>query len=140
MAGVIVRAGGPADLAAVARIQNACPGLARWDPADYLAFDFLVAASGCRVIGFIVARDVAPHESEVVNLAVEPSVRRCGVARQLMGEIQLRHKGYIFLEVRESNYGAREFYQVCGFEQVSKRPGYYQNPLEAAIVLKFHSC
>jgi ribosomal-protein-alanine N-acetyltransferase len=46
----------------------------------------------------------------------------------------------VFLEVRESNQAARIFYKSMGFQEVGIRKEYYQAPLEAAIVMKFHSC
>jgi ribosomal protein S18 acetylase RimI-like enzyme len=35
---------------------------------------------------------------------------------------------------------ARLFYKSVGFEEVTTRPEYYQEPPEPAIVMKFHSC
>ena len=48
--------------------------------------------------------------------------------------------GNFYLEVRESNQAARNLYKSMGFQEVNIRPEYYQFPLEAAIVMKFHSC
>jgi len=140
VAEVTVRPGGTADLDHVARIQEASPGAARWDPAEYLAYDFLVALCNNRVAGFIVARRVAEDESEILNLAVDPVHRRQGVARRLVDEIRLHYSGAQFLEVRVSNSGARAFYKSLGFQEVTIRPQYYADPLESAIVMKFHSC
>jgi ribosomal-protein-alanine N-acetyltransferase len=75
-----------------------------------------------------------------LNLAVAREHRRRGVARSLLGAWLAGISGDVFLEVRESNEGAREFYKSFGFQQVSTRSKYYQNPSEAAIVMKFHSC
>jgi len=66
--------------------------------------------------------------------------RRRGVARELIDKIRVKHPGDVFLEVRESNSGARGFYKAVGFEEVSERAGYYDSPSESAIVMKFHSC
>jgi len=140
VAGITVRRGGPEDLEAVARIQASSPGIAQWDTADYLAHDFQVAVYEGRVAGFVAARQVAEGESEVLNLAVEPTLRRLGIGRRLLAEIELQHPGIIFLEVRESNQSAREFYKILGFQEVTVRPQYYDAPLESAIVMKFHSC
>jgi ribosomal protein S18 acetylase RimI-like enzyme len=48
--------------------------------------------------------------------------------------------GSVFLEVRESNGVAQEFYKSVGFKPHSKRHRYYESPPETAIVMKFHSC
>jgi ribosomal-protein-alanine N-acetyltransferase len=140
MARVTVRPGGAADLEAVARIQEASPEAARWDPTSYLQYDFLVAIDEDRVTGFLVARRVAEGESEILNLAVHPAYRRRGIGRRLADEIALQHRSEVFLEVRESNANARGFYKALGFQEVSVRAKYYDNPPESAIVMKFHSC
>jgi [ribosomal protein S18]-alanine N-acetyltransferase len=136
----VIRRGGESDLPAVAAIQAASPGAARWDPADYLNYDFRVAMGGNSVAGFLVARALLPDEMEILNLAVHPDARRQGVARALFEGLIRGFSGSIFLEVRESNAGAHEFYKALGFHEVTRRPRYYDNPLETAIVMKFHSC
>jgi ribosomal-protein-alanine N-acetyltransferase len=137
---VTVRPGGAGDLEAVARIQQASPQAAQWDPAGYLAYHFLVALCEDQVAGFVVARRVAEGESEILNLAVHPGWRRRGMARRLIDEIRLQYAGEIYLEVREGNSGARRFYKAMGFQEVTVRAGYYDTPPESAIVMKFHSC
>jgi ribosomal-protein-alanine acetyltransferase len=140
MAEVTVRRGGAEDLDAVAHIQAAWPGIVQWDPADYLAHDFRVAVREGRVAGFAVARQVGSGESEVLNLAVDPAVRRSGIGRMLLDVVKLQHPGAIFLEVRESNRNARAFYKALEFKEITVRQNYYNNPLESAIVMKFYSC
>jgi ribosomal-protein-alanine N-acetyltransferase len=46
----------------------------------------------------------------------------------------------VFLEVRESNLGARAFYKALSFQEVNIRQDYYDQPSESAIVMVFHSC
>jgi ribosomal-protein-alanine N-acetyltransferase len=135
-----IRPAGPADLAAIAAIQAASPQAAHWEPAGYLDYDVWVAVEGGRVCGFLVARSVAESEHEILNLAVAPEFRRHGVARALLKVLLSERSGAFFLEVRESNRGARDFYQAVGFQLVARRPQYYEAPSEAAIVMKFHSC
>jgi ribosomal-protein-alanine N-acetyltransferase len=135
-----IRRGGADHLDAVAAIQEASPGAARWKVADYLEQDFRVAIEGNRVVGFLVARTLAADEQEILNLAVAPDSRRKGVARALLASAFEGFRGAVFLEVRESNEVAQEFYKSLGFKELSKRPGYYASPPESAIVMKFHSC
>ena len=135
-----IRRGGTDDLDAVAAIQEASPGAARWRVADYLEQDFRVAMEGNRIVGFLVARTLAADEREILNLAVAPDFRRKGVARVLFDSAFKGFRGAVFLEVRESNQIAREFYKSLGFKALSKRAGYYSSPPESAIVMKFHSC
>ena len=135
-----IRRGGPADLAEVAVIQAGSPEASHWAPADYLRFDFRVSVCETRVAGFLVSRVLTEGETELLNLAVAPEFRRRGVARKLVESLLAESPGVVYLEVRESNRTAREFYNHMGFQEVSSRPGYYQHPPEAAIVMKFHSC
>jgi ribosomal-protein-alanine N-acetyltransferase len=135
-----IRRGGPPDLAQVAVIQAACPEASQWDAADYLGYDFRVSVCGIRVEGFLVSRALAEGETELLNLAVAPECRRRGVARKLVESLLAESSGVVYLEVRESNRAARQFYHHMGFQEVSSRSGYYRAPPEAAIVMKFHSC
>ena len=135
-----IRPGTADDLAAVAAIQGASTEASQWNPEDYLRYDFRVVLEGGAVAGFLVTRHVAPGEHEILNLAVAPECRRRGVAGGLLAAWLAQVSGDVFLEVRESNGGARKFYNSMGFQQVSIRQKYYESPHEAAIVMKFHSC
>ena len=136
----VVRRGEPRDLGAILGIQAACPEAAKWDPVGYLNYDLLVATYGIHVIGFLAGRTLLPGENEILNLAVAPEYRRQGVGRSLVCAYLEASQGAVFLEVRPSNLAARAFYESFGFEEVTVRPGYYKNPSEPAIVMKFHSC
>jgi ribosomal-protein-alanine N-acetyltransferase len=105
-----------------------------------LRYDFRILLCGIRVAGFLVSRTLAEGETELLNLAVSPGFRRQGVARKLVESLLAESPGAVYLEVRESNLAARKFYNHMGFQEVSSRTGYYQEPPEAAIVMKFHSC
>jgi [ribosomal protein S18]-alanine N-acetyltransferase len=135
-----IRRGETRDLAEIEAIQAASPESARWDVTGYLQYDLRVEMSGNRVAGFLVARNVADGENELLNLAVDPEFRRQGVARRLLASLMADMRGEIFLEVRESNRAARNLYKSMDFKEVTRREKYYQFPAEAAIVMKFHSC
>jgi ribosomal-protein-alanine acetyltransferase len=130
----VIRPAIPDDLPAIAAIQQSSPEAAAWDPTGY---DVVVAEAEGRVVGFLVTRTVTEGEREVLNLAVAPEYRRRGIGRSLLRSVL---DGTVFLEVRESNGAALSFYNSLGFHELSRRPEYYENPLEGAIVLKFHSC
>src|ERR1017187_6197713 len=125
-----IRRGGAEDLDAVAAIQETSPGAARWKVADYLEQDFRVAIHQNRIVGFLVARTLAADEREILNLAVVPDFRRQGVARALLDSAFEAFRGSVFLEVRESNRVAQDFYKSLGFKELSRRPGYYESPPE----------
>ena len=134
------RRGRASDLAAVEAIQYRSPEAAHWDPSDYLAHEFWVAeVAGC-VAGFLVLRHLAAGECEILNLAVAWEFRRKRLAEGLLHAALQHFCGVVFLEVRASNEAAQKFYKYFGFQQVSIRNLYYDNPPESAIVMKFHSC
>jgi len=137
---VEIRKGEARDLAEIAAIQEASPEAAAWPPRDYLGYDLLVAVRSGRVAGFLASRKTAEKEWEILNLAVAPDCRRKGAGRALVEAFLAEKQGDVFLEVRESNTTAREFYNSLEFQVVSRRDGYYHHPPEAAIVMKFHSC
>jgi [ribosomal protein S18]-alanine N-acetyltransferase len=139
----VIRRAGEADLGDIAAIQQASPEASQWAVADYLYYDSLVAQAGGRIGGFLVSRALAPGESEILNLAVQPDYRRQGVARALMRHYLAHDPGVVFLEVRKSNTAAIEFYNSMGFKEFAARRGYYESPagsFETAIVMRLHPC
>ena len=135
---MMVRTATPEDLVAIAEMQGLSPEASQWDPKSYLDYDCMVATDG-RVLGFLVARQTAPGEREILNLAVDPTQRRRGVARALLEAELGREKNQWFLEVRESNTSAIALYQSAGFRVAGRRESYYSNPPESGIVMKFNS-
>ena len=139
----VLRRATEGDLGDIAAIQQASPEAAQWAVAEYLKYDSVVAEAGGRISGFLVSRTVAAGESEILNLAVQPEYRRCGVARTLMSRFLADHPGLVYLEVRESNIAALTFYKSIGFKEFATRRGYYESPhgsSETAIVMRLHPC
>jgi [ribosomal protein S18]-alanine N-acetyltransferase len=128
-----VRAGSPEDIAAIRRILDLAPEAAQWLPESD---EFFVAERNAAVVGFLVWRRTAPDEIEILNLAIDSAHRRLGVAKALLGALP---QTAVFLEVRESNSAALAFYRRAGFRELGVRPGYYQNPVEGAIVMRLQS-
>ncbi len=128
------------DLEAIAAIQSSSPEASQWTPVSYLEHDCRVAVSHGRVVGFLVARAIAGDEKEILNIAVEPSVRRAGIGRILMETVLVEGRGMAwFLEVRESNEAAINLYKTLGFSPAGRRENYYDEPAEAAIVMRLFS-
>jgi ribosomal-protein-alanine N-acetyltransferase len=94
-----------------------------------------------RVAGILIAR-VAADEFEILNLAVGKARRRRGVATQLVGAAleYARTAGALktYLEVRASNEGGIALYARMGFCVCGRRPNYYRNPAEDALLLVLH--
>jgi len=133
-----VRAAIAEDLTAIAEIQARSPEASQWNPASYLTYECMVAIEA-HVLGFIVTRQTAPGEREILNLAVDPCARRRGVARALLEAELGRGKNQWFLEVRQSNAGAIALYQSAGFRVTGRRESYYSNPIESGVVMQFDS-
>jgi len=75
----------------------------------------------------------------VMNIAVDPNVRRAGVATALLRrlfELTSRdgRRGYT-LEVRVSNTGAINLYERLGFQPRGIRRGYYTDNREDALIM-----
>jgi len=97
----------------------------------------LISERNGEATGFVLGRMVG-DETEILNLAVRAEFRRQGEGRALLRELLHRFAGAgvsrVFLEVRESNYGAMAFYEQEGFRRIGRREDYYQDPREAAMV------
>jgi ribosomal-protein-alanine N-acetyltransferase len=102
----------------------------------------LVAELDGSVAGILVGR-VAADEFEILNLAVGKAWRRRGAASQLVadavGRAQSSGAKQVYLEVRASNGGAIAFYEKMGFRICGRRPNYYRDPVEDAVLLIFHN-
>lgn len=95
-----------------------------------------------RVAGILIGR-VAADEFEILNLAVGKEFRRRGIATQLVNSA-LEHARTAgarrtYLEVRASNAGGIGFYARMGFRECGRRPNYYHDPVEDAVLLVSHS-
>ena len=134
-----LRPGCEDDLDSIAQIQGASPEAAQWDVREYLKYDLIVAVCDGHVAAFAVARRLAEGESEVLNLAVDPAFRRRGIGRRLIAGLIADHPGVLWLEVRESNLNGHKLYKSLGFHEAGRRPDYYPDSGEAAIVMNVHS-
>lgn len=109
-------------------------------PADVRNAEAGAAEAGHAVVGYVVMWLVA-DEAELANLAVAPDRRRMGIGRYLldsaMAEALAGGARSLYLEVRESNVAARALYGGRGFLAVGRRPAYYRNPAEDALLLRY---
>ena len=100
---------------------------------------WLVAEEDGVLLGYIGSQAVM-DEADVMNVAVDPAYRREGIARKLVEALvaALNEKNVhaLLLEVRSSNEPAKALYERQGFNQVGRRPNYYRNPKEDALILK----
>ena len=77
-------------------------------------------------------------EGYIDNVAVRPSCRRMGLGDCLL-DVFIRfgqaNLAFLTLEVRPSNTPAVALYEKNGFKEVGRRPNYYDDPKEDALLL-----
>ncbi len=139
------------DLLEVVEIEEGS-GLSRWGWAAYYAElqgvnrDLMLTARVApapiiehqRIAGYIVARESA-GELHINNVAVREQYRRRGIGSALLARIMdaaRRLKVQVaFLEVRSGNLAAQALYEKIGFKAIARRPDYYSDPREDAVVM-----
>jgi ribosomal-protein-alanine N-acetyltransferase len=138
------------DLLEVVEIEEQS-GLSRWGWAAYYAElqggnrELMLLAKPLQlerderpIAGYIVARETA-GELHINNVAVREQYRRRGYGALLLGrvldEARKKRATAAFLEVRDGNSAAQALYRKCGFRGIAKRPNYYSDPPEDAVVM-----
>jgi ribosomal-protein-alanine N-acetyltransferase len=134
-----------ADIPKMMALARLAAAAAQWSAEQYqtvfsgVSRVALVVEEGADVQGFIAGRTMG-EEWEIENIAVAGPVRRRGLGARLLGEFldMARGRGAeaVFLEVRESNLEARQFYEKWAFVQTGRRKDYYREPEEDAIVYR----
>ena len=91
------------------------------------------------IVGFVCFW-VVFEELRLMDVAVDPKVRRQGIAARLVGcalkfgvDSGARRA---LLEVRSSNVAARRLYERFGFREVGVRARYYTDPVEDAALME----
>jgi ribosomal-protein-alanine N-acetyltransferase len=89
-----------------------------------------------KLLGYVICSRYA-DVWHVMNIAVDPSVRRRGIGAALLGGVIERagQAESFTLEVRPSNPGAIALYQQFGFRTAGTRPRYYQDTGEDAVIM-----
>ena len=100
---------------------------------------WIVAVEGETLAGYVGSQSVM-GEADMMNLAVQPEFRRQGVGETLVSALVAalaeQKVSSLTLEVRASNAAAISLYEKLGFIQVGRRPNYYKNPKEDALILR----
>lgn len=135
------------DLAQVVAIDTASFSLPwpersfRFEITDNPASRAWVAEIDGKIVGMIVAW-LLVDEAHIATLATHPDFRRQGIARKLLifSLQSMMSEGALtsVLEVRESNAAAQEMYRKFGFEESGRRPRYYRDNDEDAILMTLH--
>lgn len=99
---------------------------------------FLVAEQNGAIVGYAGMTTVL-DEASVTNVAVSATCRRQGIGRKLIQAQKsycIAHEmAFLTLEVRASNRAAIALYESEHFTPVGKRPRYYSDPTEDAILM-----
>lgn len=97
---------------------------------------YLIAYKNNKPVGFVGA-SVVLDTADIMKIGVIPEFRNQGVARTLLSNILelLKKQGVlnIMLEVRESNFQAKQLYKKLHFQKISTRSLYYSNGENAEI-------
>jgi ribosomal-protein-alanine N-acetyltransferase len=139
-----IRAAVTDDLPALVALDELSFGSSAWgtvawtDEFERIAEDrvILVADEGS-VVGYVVllVPPVALDVVEVLRIAVTPAERGTGVGGQLMTAALARCAGRtVLLEVAASNESAVGLYRGFGFDEISRRRGYYGGGEDAVIM------
>lgn len=110
----------------------------RFEITDNPASRAWVAELDGKVVGAIVAW-LLVDEAHIATIATHPDFRRRGIASKLLSHVlrMMMNEGALksVLEVRESNSAAQEMYRKFGFEESGRRPRYYKDNSEDAILM-----
>ena len=98
---------------------------------------YYVAEEDGRLLGGCGVLMIA-GEGNITNVAIAPEARNRGIGpallRHLMAEGDREGLTAYTLEVRVSNAAAIHVYEKLGFVSAGVRPGFYEKPVEDAII------
>lgn len=138
-----IRRAGLADLAAIVALERQCFA-APWSESlvtPELTADFARAWIGEAAegpVGYVLGWRVG-DEGQINRVGVVPAQRGHGLAGELLawalGELQREGAESVLLEVASRNAPALALYRRCGFAEIGRRKGYYDDG-DAAVVMR----
>jgi [ribosomal protein S18]-alanine N-acetyltransferase len=154
--GFCVRMADGGDLAGIMALERGIAEAPHWAEAEYTAIAnvdkaadgavrrcLLVAEAKGRLLGFAVGKVIgsgADGLGELESVAVDRSARRMGIGKALCGAVVAWCRGQsaavVELEVRAGSGGAIALYIGLGFIVTGRRGGYYQRPVEDAVLMR----
>ena len=100
---------------------------------------FIVARNGSIPVGYAAVQCIL-DEGNLVSIGVDDGFRNMGIATELLDivyeEAFAAGVRTIHLEVRESNEPAIALYEKEGFTKNGRRPDFYREPKEDALLYK----
>ena len=142
---MILREWTKGDLPKIAEMERAYFAGDAWTEKmllDTMASPFswtVLAEEGGQVCGYACLMTLF-ETAELLNIAVDDTLRRRGVGGLLMNALHERAKELgaerVMLEVRRSNAPAIAMYQKFGYVKIAVRKGYYSDGEDADIMQK----
>ena len=97
----------------------------------------IIVAKNCdKICGHAIVFD-AIDANELLKIAVNNDERKKGIGTKILYFITELNNNPIFLEVRETNIAAQDFYKKFGFIKISERKRYYSDTGENAYIMVY---
>jgi ribosomal-protein-alanine N-acetyltransferase len=142
---VIIRKMISADVSAVAQIDHLSFSLPwpehsfRYEVSDNRVAHCFVAETENQRIAAMIVSWIIVDEMHIATIATHPEFRRQGIGARILVEALLDARAagarLAFLEVRAGNEEAQAMYRKFGFEVTGRRPKYYKDNGEDAILM-----
>jgi ribosomal-protein-alanine N-acetyltransferase len=114
----------------------------QFELTDNIASRSWVAESDGRILGMIVLWLIV-DEVHIATIATHPDFRRQGIGKKMLihalASVRAEGAQRAFLEVRAGNTLAQEMYRKFGFVEDGRRPRYYKDNNEDAILMSLKS-
>jgi [ribosomal protein S18]-alanine N-acetyltransferase len=149
MTGVRVRPARQTDLLELFALERSIPAAPHWPRGAYdtILAEEIFAPRRCLLVaaesglhGFAVGVVHPAGDAELESVAVAEGARRQGIGASLCAAVVrwCRAEGAteLLLEVRASSAGAIGLYTKLGFVAVGRRPAYYRDPVEDAVLMR----
>jgi [ribosomal protein S18]-alanine N-acetyltransferase len=142
-----LRSAQPSDLEAIVALERITENAPHWPPSAYAAILDDAASPRCLIVaeaagnlaGFAVGL-IHPDTAELESVVVAANSRHTGIGRALCMAVLdwslSRHVSEIALEVRASSIGAIALYTSLGFAETGRRPRYYREPEDDAVLMR----
>ena len=132
----------PEDVPVISRLEEETFSMP-WSASSFLEMiskedaRYYVAEKDGKILGGCGVLMIA-GEGNITNVVIAPEARNQGIGtamlRHLMAEGDQEGLTAYTLEVRISNVAAIHVYEKLGFESAGIRPGFYEKPVEDAII------
>jgi ribosomal-protein-alanine N-acetyltransferase len=150
----------PTDFLGIVVLERATDHAPHWPPATYAAIlnphagaplrSLFVALRNGLLAGFAAGLMHPPHSNaakagavqfaELESVVVAANARRAGIGRALCNAVldwsRTQGATEVILEVRSASAGAIALYAGLGFTQTGRRPRYYLDPNDDALVMR----